>query len=81
MVSTTALRNGNLTYTRRTSALANATYTIWTSPDLTTWTQDIGATQTVISTVNNVQTVSVTISPALLTGSQRFVRVHATPIP
>ena len=68
---------GNFTYTRRTSTLTNADYTIWTSTNLSSWTQDTGATQTITSTVNNVQTVNVTLSASLLTGSSRFVRVKA----
>ncbi|MBL9183339.1 MAG: autotransporter-associated beta strand repeat-containing protein [Verrucomicrobiaceae bacterium] len=69
---------GTLTYTRRTPSLSGATYTIWTSTDLATWTQDTGATQTVTSTTaDNVQTVNVTLSPALLSSGRRFIRVQA----
>ena len=68
---------GTLTYTRRTPSLSGATYTIWTSTDLTTWTQDTGATQTVTTTADNVQTITVTLSPSLLSSGRRFVRVQA----
>ena len=78
ITNTAALRsNGNLTYTRRTSTLTGMTFTVWTSPDLSTWTQDTGATQTVNSTTNNVQTVTIKISNALLTQPKLFVRVRA----
>jgi autotransporter-associated beta strand protein len=68
---------GNFTYTRRIPSLSGATYTVWTSTDLTTWTQDFGATQNITTTADNVQTVSVTLSPALLNSGTRFVRVQA----
>ena len=68
---------GTFTYTRRIPSLSGATYTVWTSTDLTTWTQDIGATQNITTTADNVQTVSVTLSPALLSSGTRFVRVQA----
>ena len=68
---------GKFTYTRRTSTLTNATHIIWTSTSLTNWVQDTGATQIVTSTVNNVETISVTLSAGLLNGGSRFVRVQA----
>lgn len=68
---------GNFTYTRRTPSLSGLTYTVWTSTDMATWTQDTGATQTVNSTVANVQTVTVKVSNALLTGAKLFIRVQA----
>lgn len=68
---------GTFTYTRRPPSLSGAAYTIWTSIDLTNWTQDTGATQTVTGTVDNVQTVSVTLSAGLLNSDSRFVRVQA----
>ena len=68
---------GDFTYTRRTRTLTNATYTIWTSTDLNTWVQDPGATQTVTSTANEVEVVSVGLSVTLLTGDKRFVQVRA----
>ncbi len=80
ITNTAAIRsNGNLTYTRRTTTLTGLTYTVWTSTNLTTWTQDSGATQTINSTVANVQTVTVKLSAALLTQPRRFVRVQAAP--
>ena len=75
--TTTLKTNGNLTYTRRTNTLSGLSFTVWTSPDLVTWTQDTGATQTVASTVANVQTITVKISAALYAQSKRFVRVQA----
>ena len=80
VTATATLRStGNFTYTRRTSTLTGLTYTVWTSPDLTIWTQDTGATQTVASTVANVQTVTATISATLRTQPKLFVRVRAAP--
>ena len=78
ITNTAALRsNGNLTYTRRTTTLSGLAYTVWTSTDLTTWTQDTGATQTINSTTSNVQTVTIKVSNALLTQPKLFVRVQA----
>jgi hypothetical protein len=77
---TAALKSsGAFTYTRRTSTLTGLNFTVWTSPDLRTWTQDTSATQTVTATTDNIQTVTVAISAALRTGPKRFVRVQAAP--
>lgn len=78
ITNTAALSSiGNLTYTRRTTSLTGLTYTVWTSTNLTDWTHDTGATQTVNSTTNNVQTVTITLSNALLSQPTLFVRVQA----
>ncbi len=69
---------GNFTYTRRTSTLTALTFTVWTSSNLTTWTRDTGATQTVATTVNNVQTVNVKLSASVLANKPKlYVRVQA----
>lgn len=68
---------GNFTYTRRTSTLTGLTYTVWTSTNLSSWTQNTGATQTVVSTTDNVQTVNVKLSSSLLTQPKLYVRVRA----
>ena len=80
-IATTATfkATGNLIYTRRVPSLTALTYTVWTSTNLSTWTQDAGATQTVNSTVSNVQTVTVKLSPALMAQPKLFVRVKAAP--
>jgi alpha-galactosidase len=72
-----SLASGNFSYTRRDPALTGLSYTVWTSPDLVNWTQDAGAVQTAGPTVNGVQTVSVTVSPGLLTGPRLFMRMRA----
>lgn len=66
-------------YTRRaTPATTGLGYTVQTSTTLTGWTADVAAVQTVISTVNNVQTVQVTLSAAKpLVATKLFVRVLA----
>lgn len=65
---------GHFSYTQ----LANTglAYTVWTSTDLQTWTQDTGATQTVGSPVNGVSTVAVQTT-ATPVGGRLFVRVQA----
>jgi len=69
---------GSFSYTRRDDALTGMTYSIWTSIDLETWTKDTGASQVPgTPDANGVETVTVTLSPALLTATQLFVRVGA----
>jgi autotransporter-associated beta strand protein len=71
--------DGTFTYTRRDPALGtNLAYTIWTSPDLASWTQDASATQTVTSTQADAQSVKVTVSPGRLSNAKLFVQVRAT---
>ncbi|MEO8613853.1 MAG: hypothetical protein ABI600_01830 [Luteolibacter sp.] len=48
-----------------------------TSTTLAGWTADAGATEAVTGTVGNVQTVEVTLSPALLANPALFVRVKS----
>ena len=71
--------SGTFSYTRRVPALTGLGYVIATSTTLTagSWANDTGAVQAVTGTVGGVQTVRVTVSPALLAGPQRFVRVLA----
>ncbi|MCL4180955.1 MAG: Ig-like domain-containing protein [Verrucomicrobia bacterium] len=69
--------NGTFSYTRRVSSLTGLSYTVWTSTNLTTWAQDTGAIQTPGAAVAEVETVSVTVSPALVTGPQLFIRMRA----
>lgn len=70
--------NGILTYTRRKPALSGLTYKVWTSSDLKVWVEDAGALQSAnaIPGTDN-EAVNVTLSPALLNTSQRFVRIQA----
>ena len=70
---------GTFTYTRRTTTLTGLNFTVWTSTNLTAWTRDTGATQTINSTVANVQTVTARLSSALLVQPKLFVRVQAAP--
>jgi hypothetical protein len=74
---TTLKSGGTFSYTRRTSTLTGLAFTIWTSPNLQTWTQNTAATQTVASTVNNIQTVNVKLSSSLLNLPKLYVRVKA----
>ena len=70
---------GKFSYTRRTLGLPTPplVYTIKTSTTLSGWTTDLGATQTVTGTAGDVETVEVTLSPALLSNAKLFVRVEA----
>jgi hypothetical protein len=75
--STTGLAAGTFRYTRRAVALSGLSYTVWTSTNLTTWTQDTGAVQTASAPVNGVETVTVNLSSALLGGPRLYVRMRA----
>jgi hypothetical protein len=66
----------SFSYTRRDPAFHSSSYTIWTSTDLVTWTEDTGAQQIVDSTVNNVQEVTVVVSASPVDG-RLFVQVRA----
>lgn len=69
---------GDFSYTRRaTSAASGLSYSIWTSNDLGIWTKDSGAVQGTPVVTGEVETVRVTISPALLANSKLFIQVRA----
>ena len=69
---------GTFSYTRRaTPAKTGLSYTIWTSTDLGTWTEDSGAIQAPPVVAGEVETVPVTLSSALLTNSKLFIQVRA----
>jgi hypothetical protein len=75
-------KTGTLRHQRREKALTTLTtlttltYTVWTSRDLATWTQDNGPTQPPNPAVAEVETVRVKLSVALLTAPQFFVRIQ-----
>lgn len=68
------LTNNTFSYTRHAASALN--YTVWTSVDLKTWAHDTGATQSPGIPVNDVQTVTVTLSAAPVNG-RLFMRVSA----
>jgi hypothetical protein len=70
---------GTFRYTRRNPAVSGLAFTVMTSTNLVGWTPDAGATasQTVVSTAGDVQTVAVTLSGVPLTSAAMFVRVKA----
>jgi autotransporter-associated beta strand protein len=69
---------GTFSYTRRaTPATTGLSYTIWTSTDLGIWTQDNGAVHGTPVVAGEVETVPVTLSPALLSNSKLFIQVRA----
>jgi len=71
--------NGKFSYTRRALGLPDPalSYTIWYSTDLSTWAQDNGATEGTPSLDGEVETVEVTVSPALLSNPKLFIQVRA----
>ena len=70
---------GKFTYTRRDTTLPDPplTYTVWYSTDLATWTEDTGATEGTPVLSGEVETVEVTLTPALLTNPKLFIQVRA----
>jgi len=72
-------RSGTFTYTRSDPAGTHLSYQVETAPDLTSgWSVDTTATQTVIATSNNIQTVQVTLGGIKpLTAPKFFVRITA----
>ncbi|MEO7098235.1 MAG: LamG-like jellyroll fold domain-containing protein [Luteolibacter sp.] len=68
---------GVFRYTRLNPAVSGRTYTVKTSTTMTGWTTDAGAGQVVTATNGDVQTVTVTLSGALLSQPKLFVRVSA----
>ncbi len=69
--------SGTFSYTRRLQSLTGLTYTVWYSTDLSSWTQDAGATQGTPSVVGEVETIPVTLTGTLLTNSKIFIQVRA----
>jgi autotransporter-associated beta strand protein len=66
---------GTFSYTRRDPALTGKVFKVWTSTTLANWTVDEGALLTPGPLVNQVQTVAVVLSGALLSEPKLFVRV------
>jgi len=64
------------TYTRRDPTLTGITYTVETSTDLEIWTEDTGAVQAPVTLVDEVETMTVTLS-ALPVDGRLFVRMRA----
>jgi hypothetical protein len=62
-------------YTRRTAT--GLSYSVWTSTDMRGWNEDATATQLAGAPSNGVETVAVTLTNPLPTGSRLFVRVRA----
>jgi Calcineurin-like phosphoesterase len=71
-------RAGTFSYARQDPAGTGLSYSIETSPDLSAWSTDVPATQTVTATANNTQTVQVTLSGTKpLTAPKLFIRIKA----
>ncbi|BCX49021.1 hypothetical protein HAHE_29290 [Haloferula helveola] len=71
---------GTFTYTRRDPNETGLTYTTETSTDLAGWPDDLGAVENVDSDTGapyHIQTVTVTVTPALLANPALFARVSA----
>ena len=69
--------NGTFTYQRRPNSLTHLTCTIWTSMDLSTWSEDTAAIQHPDTPAGGLQTVAVTLTPTLRASPQLFVQVRA----
>lgn len=73
-IASSLTSGGTFSYTRRDPNLTGANFTVFTSTDLSTWTEDTGAVST--PTVGDLQTVSVTLSAGPSNG-RLFVRVES----
>lgn len=72
------LENGTLSYTRRDPGLTGLAYKVFTSTDLSEWSEDQQAVQISGTTsIQGIQTVVVTISDATVSG-RLFARIVAT---
>ena len=71
--------NGRFTYVRRALSDSGMSFTILTSPDLSVWTPDTTAIQTVASRSGEVETVDVIVSPSLVSQPKLFIKVRAEP--
>lgn len=72
---------GAFSFTRRDPALSKYLYSAWTSTNLLTWDEDLGAVFTPGATVAEIQTVGVQLSPGLLTAPRLFLRLRADKAP
>ena len=71
-------RAGTFSYTRSDPAGTRLSYGVETSTNLSKWNVDVTATQTVMATTNNVQTVEVTLGGVKpLTAQKLFIRITA----
>jgi autotransporter-associated beta strand protein len=69
---------GTFTYTRRKPSLTGLNFTVWTSPNVTDWTRDSTASQSVTDIPGtDHQSVEVQLSPEFLGSDRIFVRVQA----
>jgi hypothetical protein len=68
---------GKFLYARREAAITGYDYTIWTSTDLSSWSEDTGATQRVIDLWNEIETVEATVSAGRLASPSLFIKVKA----
>jgi hypothetical protein len=78
-VSISALKaSGTLTYTRRKTSLSGLTYTVWTSTDLSSWTEDTGAAGPASAILGpDYESVEAVLSPERLSADRLFVRIMA----
>lgn len=74
---TNQLNNTTGQFAYQRLAASGLTYTIWTSTDLATWTEDTGAVQGVPTVNGQVETVPVTLTNGLLSNPKLFIQVRA----
>jgi autotransporter-associated beta strand protein len=63
------------TYTRRKTSLSGIDFKIWTSTNLTNWTEDTEATQAVTSSSGDSETVQVTMTSPFPADARFFIRI------
>ena len=67
---------GTFSYTRRLQSMTGLAYSIWTSTNLVTWTEDTGATEGARTVNGDVETIPITLSSPP-TAPATFIRVQA----
>jgi len=69
---------GTFTYTRRKQSLTGVTFTVWTSTDLISWSQDTASSQSVTPIpASENESVEVTVRPEFLYSGRAFFRIQA----
>jgi hypothetical protein len=77
IVSLPSPTSNTFAYTRRRASMTALKYTVWTSTNLTNWSEDIGALQSATTiTGTDLESVVVTLSPSSTNPHRLFVRIQ-----
>ncbi|MFM2297693.1 MAG: hypothetical protein RL117_1400 [Verrucomicrobiota bacterium] len=77
IVSPPSPASNTFAYTRRRASMTALKYTVWTSTNLTNWSEDIGALQSATTiTGTDLESVVVTLSPSSTNPHRLFIRIQ-----